>query len=105
MRISDWSSDVCSSDLPAAPANGQKNQILSECLLRFRPDPHRSRPPTRRTCFRDAQGRLAQWVERLVYTADDGRDRQRVVQGRSVAVRVDRGGRRIIEKKTICTTQ
>ena len=58
--------------IPATLANGQKNQILSECLLRFRPDPHRSRPPTRRTCFRDAKGRLAQLVERLVYTEDVG---------------------------------
>src|SRR3546814_10446144 len=30
MRISDWSSDVCSSDLPLVPADGRKNRKTLE---------------------------------------------------------------------------
>jgi hypothetical protein len=41
-------------------------------LLRFFADTHRSRPPTRRTLILLREGRLAQLVERLVYTEDVG---------------------------------
>jgi hypothetical protein len=43
-----------------------------QTLLRFFADTHRSRPPTRRTLFLFREGRLAQLVERLVYTEDVG---------------------------------
>src|SRR3546814_18830970 len=37
---------------------------------------------------------------RLVFIMRDVKDRKSVVKGKSVSVRVDRGGRRIIKKKT-----
>src|SRR3546814_2650165 len=43
MRISDWSSDVCSSDLlPAGPRQGQDRQRHQQ---QFGAQRHRSRPP------------------------------------------------------------
>src|SRR3546814_5849394 len=47
MRISDWSSDVCSSDLKGKPERGRafgpaiKQEGLPEMLVPFRPRPHR----------------------------------------------------------------
>src|SRR3546814_17383890 len=70
MRISDWSSDVCSSDLIASRA-------AARC--------------------RDAAGGNAAgrgWCSTI-----QGIDRKSVVKGKSVSVRVDLGGRRIIKKK------
>src|SRR3546814_12021093 len=40
-------------------------------------------------------------LEEFVRQADSGRDRKSVEEGKSVPVRVDRGGRRIFKKKTI----
>src|SRR3546814_15900963 len=73
MRISDWSSDVCSSDL--------------SCTRSATSTPARSgrRPAARRSSFR-------RW--RRART-----DRKSVVSGKSVSVRVDLGGRRIIKNK------
>src|SRR3546814_14169702 len=113
MRISDWSSDVCSSDLlgdgphPASGAGdfggvgiashrvsvayGDRTAVdgarRARCVLgaaerrRRRP---RERPPRRsRRCAA----------------------RKSVVSGKSVSVRVDLGGRRIIKKKTVTRSQ
>src|SRR3546814_20592916 len=79
MRISDWSSDVCSSDLsfsfaprPAAPAPVAEESIEPE-------------------------------VQEVPFAATETEaapvDRKSVVEGKSVSVRVDLGGRRIIQKK------
>src|SRR3546814_14369566 len=69
MRISDWSSDVCSSDLGPCP------RISSTCGAAWPRFAASDRPPRR-------------WS-----------DRKSVVEGMSVSVRVDLGGRRIIKKK------
>src|SRR3546814_15862096 len=107
MRISDWSSDVCSSDL-------QQRQDVLLALVRL--GEHRGR------CLRqdlrlgevgrlgrevrilDAAARIGQvrGVRRQVVD-HRGQDRKSVVEGKSVSVRVDLGGRRII-KKTIRKT-
>src|SRR3546814_13683748 len=96
MRISDWSSDVCSSDLRA-------NQNLHDCVL------HRSAAGQiqQRTNVmhdtdqtdektRDATDAPA---EKATEAKDAELDRTSVVSGKSVSVRVDLGGRRTIEKK------
>src|SRR3546814_13865297 len=108
MRISDWSSDVCSSDLQElqaladfledlvgnfAPAPGefQAAEVVGSVANRqvghrrqgFLTDPHMPRLPTQ-------TGTTA---------VGAGLDRKSVVSGKSVAVRVDLGGRRIIKKK------
>src|SRR3546814_6802437 len=76
MRISEWSSDVCSSDLRRRPASG-----CSAC------DP----VPAHRQSRRD---RLPHHPHR-----PPPRDRKSVVSGKSVSVRVVLGGRRIIKQK------
>src|SRR3546814_9935309 len=73
MRISDWSSDVCSSDLTCC------------------------------SCWdRNSADGLA--TPRRPRSVMANTDRKSVVLGKSVSVRVDLGGRRIIKKKTTrCT--
>src|SRR3546814_19722202 len=83
MRISDWSSDVCSSDLPQR----QRQQIAAPTAderPRNRLRGHHRRP---REPFYHHLAAVRQ-------------DRKGVVEGKSVSVRVDIGGSRIIKKKT-----
>src|SRR3546814_20018145 len=99
MRISDWSSDVCSSDLGPGAAAGQyqltrgccPRQLLSQWPFQFR----RS---WRAASACDSAGAVCDLV-----AADDRNqhrgDRKSVVSGKSVSVRVDLGCRRIIKKK------
>src|SRR3546814_20806555 len=92
MRISDWSSDVCSSDLAGhwQPV-GFRRRGPAACHAEIglqavdRADMHMRR--TRR----QAGGRGERGA------------RKSVVHGKSVAVRVDLGGSRIITKKIIIT--
>src|SRR3546814_18278638 len=108
MRISDWSSDVCSSDLLNAAALGSGggkvdfsigeseigagwhlalfhpiNQVLQALLN----DPLKGDKPVRRRAVR-LRGH---------------QDRKSVVSGTSVSVRVELGGRRILKKKMTIT--
>src|SRR3546814_19106234 len=94
MRISDWSSDVCSSD-------------LSRCALalRVRMLFGRLKSKASMAAFL-VLGGLA-LAPQLASAAAGGwaeeeqarlRDRKSVVEGKSVSVRVDLGGRRIIKK-------
>src|SRR3546814_12751003 len=97
MRISDWSSDVCSSDLgstrPREPV-GRKTRL-----------PRRRR---QRTTTKNAPASRGVGDHR---TGRQGRpasvlfllDRKSVVYGKSVSVRVDLGGRRIIKNKQYIT--
>src|SRR3546814_13373079 len=94
MRISDWSSDVCSSDLSSAVVIKMLHQFTRLVSARRRPSswpeahartcPTSPCPPASRAC---------------------NSDRKSVVSGKSVSVRVDLGGRRSIKKKNIYTTQ
>src|SRR3546814_11065773 len=92
MRISDWSSDVCSSDLFRPPAQGR----------RYRPDPRRG----------GRRGRCGAQQQLLLRPPDGFRkaggpgrggqaagNRKSVVEGKRVSVRIDLGVRRIIKKK------
>src|SRR3546814_12835418 len=108
MRISDWSSDVCSSDLVEF---GQ----LGRPFPGFRRVDGRK---TRRTDRFEERQRIVAQVDdfgldivaaggrdhphRQLHAAagaDRPADRKSVVEGKSVSVRVDLGGRRIIKKK------
>src|SRR3546814_20459423 len=112
MRISDWSSDVCSSDLTLMMGHGY-DPMLSEGALK---------PPIFLTStfvfenaaagkrhFEGVTGKRPGGAEGLVYSRFNGPnqeiledrlgDRKRVVSGKSVSGRVDLGGRRIIKKK------
>src|SRR3546814_15042676 len=83
MRISDWSSDVCSSDLVNKGAVGNPVELF---LIGI------------------GIGGFFDFLPRAALLAGTlglavGTDRKSVVQGQSVSVRVDLGGRRIIKKK------
>src|SRR3546814_18689213 len=81
MRISDWSSDVCSSDLSAA------GRTRCEGLA---PAQRGRRAALRLSC----RGRG--WRR-----GGAGEDRKNVVAGKCVSVRVDLGGRRSIKEITL----
>src|SRR3546814_14298421 len=94
MRIGDWSSDVCSSDLRRqdhySPSYGRRSAGadsggLQMGMLPQQPRAHLSR--RRNRSFR-----------RIPYACTNV-DRKSVVSGKSVSVRVDLGGRRIIQKQ------
>src|SRR3546814_17631993 len=89
MRISDWSSDVCSSDLATHSAfceHGAKafqSAHFADLLHRaFHFLMHFQEPVD------------------LLHCRAGTLDRKSVVEGKSVSVRVDLGGRRIIKNKT-----
>src|SRR3546814_15523052 len=85
MRISDWSSDVCSSDLfdfLAIPAAHLRTGIAEREVD-------------------DIAGskELAHQLQAVAFVHPGIQDRKSVVSGQSVSVRVDLGGRRIIKKQ------
>src|SRR3546814_17592134 len=97
MRISDWSSDVCSSDLKVLP--------LERALQGF------SASITGRKRFQTSARSTMHPIEEedVRGTAPTGRvvpgDRQRGVSGKSVSVRVDLGGRRLLKRTHETITQ
>src|SRR3546814_19103454 len=90
MRISDWSSDVCSSDLMKAVEDGfaalKRDGTQANIVDRMQ---------TRKRLYEliryEDYNRFDQGLFNL--------DRKSVVSGKSVSVRVDLGGRRILKKK------
>src|SRR3546814_20870598 len=96
MRISDWSSDVCSSDLHWAPTT---TTLLISTVLHGK---RKSGIQTGRTAVPSQT-----WLQPAAFAAFfrspasglSAADRKSVVSGKSVSVRVDIGGRRIIKKK------
>src|SRR3546814_16204521 len=111
MRISDWSSDVCSSDLVLSESKGGIEGWPVQGLPGRRP----ARPRNWR-CRRQPSSAIPifslKFVKSLltlcgkipIYTNGLGQlargsDRKSVVMGKSVTVRGDLGGRSIIKKK------
>src|SRR3546814_17041992 len=101
MRISDWSSDVCSSDL-----QGFARQLVGRGeyvgVVHGAGIGEQQADAQHETEVADAVDQ-----ERL-HIGEDGRgtrDRKRVVEGKSVSVRVDLGGRRLIKKTTHTTAR
>src|SRR3546814_19328106 len=87
MRISDWSSDVCSSDLAGGRTiriTAQRVAIGNADIFRPSGDPLEKLPSHGTTESLDFPPSI---------------DRKSVVSGKSVSVRVDLGGRRSIKKK------
>src|SRR3546814_4306621 len=93
MRISDWSSDVCSSDLPRRPRSAAllpaaRGELRPGRQLFGRGDcAHRQR----RSRQQLRQSRAAQLVDDLQELGRQtvSRERKSVVQGRGVSVRVE----------------
>src|SRR3546814_16808852 len=105
MRISDWSSDVCSSDLAGHSEKTDRSASVRRAG-RWRPTLRLSVSPPRPT---RRMGRASRGCPPPFQQAPYGRrghdlqrreDRKSVVSGKSVAVRVEYGGRRYIKKKT-----
>src|SRR3546814_13484074 len=100
MRISDWSSDVCSSDLFAPSAYGlfRRNAKLADAFW----SPTMKMliaiiKPFKLDAVREALADIG--AQGLTVTEVRG-DRKSVGQGMGVAVRVDLGGRRMIKTTT-----
>src|SRR3546814_19483549 len=108
MRISDWSSDVCSSDLPQPDRDLAREQ---RCLAT---DHLAEEEHAHQGCdnFGDENHRIADQAARVELAngldhgaAENGAieqrngDRKSVVLGKSVSVRVDLGGRSLLKKK------
>src|SRR3546814_18051502 len=89
MRISDWSSDVCSSDL-----SGQRTPRSAP-----RPGSWTSRPRCSAVRVRRSFSTAAAWTPNSSTSTWKRLDRKSVVQGKSVTERVDLGGRRILKTK------
>src|SRR3546814_20973210 len=113
MRISDWSSDVCSSDLFFGCPEGERPARLRPFFGRRAVEPQLCRAGAgqryivRRLSRRGhvaARSRAIKALRRLAHRAargvQDAEDRKSAVQGKSVPVRVEPGGRRRINKKT-----
>src|SRR3546814_19363574 len=89
MRISDWSSDVCSSDLPDNPLFALEGEAARRVL--FTPHIAGVTRQSSATLFREAWAN----VERVLVRGERSEERR---VGKEGVVRVDLGGRRIIKK-------
>src|SRR3546814_19500180 len=105
MRISDWSSDVCSSDLGTFD-EGNGEDAMSRKRSRAMADltaEDAAREAAALWCIRLSENDMSteEWSEFDGWLAPPGHadllDRKRVVWGQGVAVRVDLGGRRNIK--------
>src|SRR3546814_15991567 len=114
MRISDWSSDVCSSDLIQADADkralAKVERAIAGIIAAIEDGLYQ---PTMKARMAELEREKTQITARLAEATADVPDvhpglaeiykrkvdRKSVVVGKSVSVRVDLGGRRIIKKK------
>src|SRR3546814_15934545 len=99
MRISDWSSDVCSSDLvPTQWSRGVGTLVLVRQWVENRDTGggHWGKPQVAET-----RHIVATWPDaaKQMAEAQEKRDRKSVVEGKGVSVSVDFGGSRIMKKK------
>src|SRR3546814_17509629 len=106
MRISDWSSDVCSSDLKAvlaAPVLAESNQLgrcahrSHDCVILLAAIAMAMREH-RKIAVREGGLLVGDRIECDARLRDE--DRKSGESGKSVSDSVDLGGRRIIKKKT-----
>src|SRR3546814_18557741 len=99
MRISDWSSDVCSSDLATTASHRPMAMRAPGMPVSSRSSENSQADTTAKQGLANSEGcsdspaKLIQRVAPLIS------DRKSVVSGKSVSVRLDLGGRRIIKKK------
>src|SRR3546814_13895629 len=96
MRISDWSSDVCSSDL-----NVDGWHQIAQLIVRVNPDIIRFGETRDTEVLRQAiaQAFAGKLVVTTVHATNAPQRSEERRVGKSVSVRVDLGGRRILKKK------
>src|SRR3546814_13809069 len=96
MRISDWSSDVCSSDLAATNFFRGRNFTMANKLLLSV-----TAVALASAALASSPAAAQNRQQKALAAGDYGtiKDRKSVVSGKSVSVRVDLGGRRILKKK------
>src|SRR3546814_15683193 len=111
MRISDWSSDVCSSDLCYGKLRETWERVIEEVLLndvvqRFRPSIEAKRLGRVNVDGQDyvTIDKAMSKCSALMTGHDEAgaiasTDRKSCVEGKRVSVRLNPGGRRIIKKK------
>src|SRR3546814_11859958 len=109
MRISDWSSDVCSSDLHRLPVDALHTLHVEECgnplglpVVFLHGGPGAGLSTYHRRFFDPARYRIVLFDQRGCGQPTpfaELPDRKSVGEGKSVAVRVDRGGRRVMKNK------
>src|SRR3546814_11932562 len=105
MRISDWSSDVCSSDLWRWA--GTRQRKFRACPALCSTFPHARATAMQRCgpcqgerpCLRPAPCLAAARARGKALQSTGHADRKSVAEGKRVSVRVDLGGRRTIKKK------
>src|SRR3546814_16995692 len=95
MRISDWSSDVCSSDLVVLAAHRRLLASYPDALLILVPRHTERFASVHQLC--ESEGLAT--VRRS--SAQPVTDRKSVVEGKSGSVRVVLGGRRILKNKNM----
>src|SRR3546814_13517837 len=113
MRISDWSSDVCSSDLahreiagikhlPDVAVAGGFQAALFGVHVQALALAHHQRVAADEASWRQPLHQGAAWHTQhpALHAGQAVQDRKSVGEGTSVSVRVDLGGRRIIKTKT-----
>src|SRR3546814_11320201 len=100
MRISDWSSDVCSSDLSSStmPCTTVKSDRCNEIQASW-PTPGSAKTDSMTIEPLNMKPNCTAARATTGMTALRRADRKSVVEGKSVAVRVDQGGCRSITKK------
>src|SRR3546814_15664308 len=115
MSISDWSSDVCSSDLASRTGGTADSRLPDQWHLRcrqrfrYRVFGRNGRCVADRAhagVVRGSGGRSQSTLDSAAGVRETARrvarwtDRKSVVEGKSVSVRVDPGGARLFKKKT-----
>src|SRR3546814_20042037 len=97
MRISDWSSDVCSSDLPTLPIppalRGRSQLARNSHLSDNTPDSGDTAAKRVRKPRATKAAKAPATPDAPAAPTPAPTDRKRVVEGKSVSVRVDHGGR------------
>src|SRR3546814_13794588 len=107
MRISDWSSDVCSSDLGGAAGAASRGGAAARPCRALRAPARRLSPWRGKAADGRRGDRRGHGGRRAPAVGGGGRlvDRKSGVEGKRGVVRVDLGGRRMIQKKQTLAKQ